>query len=115
MRIEALKFILSAQDMSRAVAFYRDALGLLPTYENEHWSELKWGDATLALHGGGTGEHKKSGLSVQVDDVEAACRAVTDAGGRVVAEPEERPGEPIRLARVVDTEGNEFAIMALRS
>lgn len=37
-------------DMSRAVAFYRDGLGLELVSESPWWSEFKVGDFVLALH-----------------------------------------------------------------
>ena len=110
MQIECVKYMLFAQDMTRAVAFYRDVLGLTPTVESEHWSELKHGDAIVALHGGGDGSRNKTGLSFQVRDAEAACREAAQGGATVERQPESRPGEPIKLADLVDPEGNTFMI-----
>jgi lactoylglutathione lyase len=42
--------IVFVSDMSRAVSFYRDTLGLTLRFETSHWSELETGAATLALH-----------------------------------------------------------------
>lgn len=106
--IRAVKFMLMAQDMPRAVAFYRDVLGLTLSFESEHWSELTFGNAIVALHGGGTGATACTGLSIQVSELDAACQRVAARGGRIVEPPQSRPGEPIRLAIVADTEGNEF-------
>ena len=64
----------------------------------------------LLLHGGGDGEFRKTGLSLQVSDIEAACKEVEAGGGSVLEGPAERPGEPIKLAHLVDTEGNAFDI-----
>ena len=74
------------------------------------WSELTFGDAIVAMHGGGSGELRSTGLSFQVEDIDSAVREVERGGGRVTRGPEDRPGEPIRLAGVVDTEGNAFAL-----
>lgn len=109
-QVEAVKYLLMVQEMERAIAFYRDALGLAVRSESPRWTELAFGDAVVALHGGGTGARSRTGLSVQVSDLAAACHAVAAAGGEVVREPEARPGEPIRLAAVVDTEGNELML-----
>ena len=49
-------------------------------------------------------------MSIQVEDLNSAVREIERGGGRVTREPEDRPGEPIRLAEVVDTEGNLFAL-----
>lgn len=110
MNILCLKYVLTAQDMDRAVAFYRNVIGLKPRFSSPVWSELAFGDAIVALHGGGDGEMRSTGLSIQVEDLNSAVREIESGGGRVTREPEARPGEPIRLAEVVDTEGNVFAL-----
>ena len=66
MLIESVTYMLLAQDMGRAIAFYRDVLGLEVKFESREWTELVFGDAIIALHGGGTGAHHKTGLSIQV-------------------------------------------------
>lgn len=43
----AIKFV---DDMSRAVKFYRDELGLPLKFESPEWSEFATGETTLALH-----------------------------------------------------------------
>ena len=113
MKIESVKCMLMAQDMDRAVAFWRDACGLGVKLHTPHWSELTWGDAVVALHGGGTGQGRASGLGLQVADLDAACAEVEAAGGRVLSAPVDRPGEGIRLAELIDTEGNAFAMSQL--
>ncbi len=49
-------------------------------------------------------------MSFQVNDIEAACKDVVEGGGRVLSGPSDRPGEPIRLADLADTEGNRFML-----
>ena len=110
MNIERVKYVLTVQDMDRAIAFYRDVVGLKLLFSSAMWSEMAFGDAIVALHGGGSGELRRTGLSVQVEALDSAVREVERGGGRVTREPEARPGEPIRLAEVVDTEGNAFAL-----
>ena len=102
------KFMLSAQDMDRAVAFYRDVIGLDLTLSSPWWSELNFGTAIIALHGGGSGEFRRTGLSFTVEDIDAACEAVTQGGGRVRSGPEDRGDEGIYLAELTDPEGNGF-------
>ena len=110
MRIESIKYMLMAQDMSRAIRFYRDVLGLEVKFESREWTELAFGDAIVALHGGGTGAYQKTGLSIQVKDIAAACKEIEAGGGRIATRPQARPGEPIKLAEVMDTEGNLFSL-----
>jgi predicted enzyme related to lactoylglutathione lyase len=103
-------FMLMVADMDRAVAFYRDAFGLAPRFQTPEWTELAAGGATVALHGGGSGAPTPTGLGFEVDDVDAACRAITGAGGKVVQSPEARANEGIRLATVEDPEGNQLSV-----
>lgn len=110
MKVEGVTYMLMAQDMDRAVAFYRDVIGLESKFSSPMWSELAFGDAIVALHGGGNDELRSTGLSFQVEDLDSAVREIERGGGRVTREPEDRSGEPIRLAEVVDTEGNAFAL-----
>ena len=112
MQIRSVKFILWVQDMDRAVAFWRDGIGLEPALVTPYWSELKWKDATIALHDGGTGDYRATGLGIEVEDVDAACAEVAAAGGQIRKHPVDRSGEGIRLADLVDTEGNGFQLSA---
>jgi predicted enzyme related to lactoylglutathione lyase len=110
MKLTKIYMMLMVADMGRAVAFYRDTFGLRPTMQTPFWSELAFGDAVLALHGGGSGTGRETGLGLEVDDLDAACSAVQAHGGQVVREPQDRPEEQIRLATVADTEGNQFSL-----
>jgi lactoylglutathione lyase len=112
MKITKTYFMLFATQMDRTVGFYRDALGLQVRMQSPYWSELTWGDATIALHGreeSGVGETETM-LGFEVDDLEAACKAVEGAGGRVVEPPVDRPDEGIQLARAADPDGNVFTL-----
>ena len=102
------KYLLSAQDMERAVAFYRDVIGLEVKVKSSGWSELSLGTAVIALHGGGTGEFHRTGLSFTVKNIEHGCDAVVQGGGSVREAPEDRGDEGIVLAILVDFEGNGF-------
>ena len=110
MTIKKVYFMLYANDMDRAVAFYTQAFGLTPRVTSPGWSELAWGDATLALHAGGSADTTVTGLGFDTDDAKATCAAVLAAGGSVLEEPAARGGEGILLATVQDTEGNRFSI-----
>ncbi len=61
MKIDRVTYMLMAQDMDRAVAFYLDVIGLEVRSQSPMWSELAFGDAIIALHGGGSGEFQKTG------------------------------------------------------
>jgi predicted enzyme related to lactoylglutathione lyase len=98
--IEAIKFVLMVRDMGRAVAFYRDAMGLQLVLQSALWSELARGDDRV----------RGTGLSFQVDDIRAACERAVAGGAALQRGPEHRPGDPVALAELVDPEGNVFML-----
>jgi len=106
MKPQVVKYLLMAQDMDRAVAFYRDTLGFSESFVAPYWSELRFGDAILGLHGGGEGERQQTGLSIQYEDVQMAFAAAIQSGATAIQAPEQREGEPIILASIADPEGN---------
>jgi predicted enzyme related to lactoylglutathione lyase len=110
MQIESVKFLLWVEDMDRAIAFWKTAVGLGSRLETPHWTELIHGTTVIALHGGGDAAFLQTGLGLQVADVEAACREIGEAGGTVRNPPVLREREGIKLADVTDTEGNGFAL-----
>ena len=106
MKLQKIKYLLLVQDMERATAFYSKVFGLVPALLGEWWSELTFGDTIVALHGGGDHSQRSTDLSLQVDNIVAACRIIRENGGVIYSEPEKREGEPIVLATFGDTEGN---------
>jgi len=102
-------FMLTVGDMARAVAFYREVLGPVIRTESDEWSELKLGDATVALHASDTPSPRHTGLGVEVPDLSAAYHAILRMGGQVLAGPtEDLPGQ--LCYEVADTEGNTFTV-----
>ena len=99
--------MLPVQDMDRAVAFYRDVMGLAVAFMSSFWTELRWRDATIALHAGGTGEDRESWLGFHVADLDSAVAAVEAAGGR---RGKARDEGGARLVTVVDPEGNALTL-----
>jgi predicted enzyme related to lactoylglutathione lyase len=110
MAVQKVKNMLLAQDMGRAVKFYTGVFGFREGFVTEHWSELLFGDAIIAFHGGGDGKTNVTGLSIQVDDADTTADAITKAGGTVLEQPMEREGEPIKLGKFRDPEGNEVML-----
>ena len=111
MDVRKVVFMLMVQDMDRAVAFYTDVIGLELRLREGGWAELGYDDAVVALHGGGDGEYRSTGLGLTVADVAEACEEVTRGGGRVIKAPEERAGVGIILAQLADPEGNGFELV----
>lgn len=104
------KFLISVVNMERAVNFYRDIIGLDVKVYSPYWSELTFGTAVVALHGGGEGSFTETGLSFTVKDIFVACQEAINGGGSVRSEPEDRGDEGIYLAMLTDTENNGIMI-----
>ena len=110
MKVESMVYQLMAQDMDRAIAFYRDVVGLTVKFQSPRWTELAFDGSTIALHAGGTGEFNPTGLGLTVSDIDAACDEVRNAGGKVLRGPSTGHIEELKLAELVDTEGNGFEL-----
>ncbi len=106
MKPQAVKTMLFAHDMDRAVAFYRDTMGFDESFTSPHWSELRFGDAIPGIHGGGDGSRNPTGLSIQYEDVRQAFSSALATGATVIQAPVQREGEPIILSSILDPEGN---------
>lgn len=106
LRPEKVKFMLMAEKMGRAVKFYREVIGLGEIFVSDYWSELSFGDAIIALHGGHDGTVNVTGLTFQFEDVFAAAERIEAAGAKIIEPPRQREGEPILLGRYRDREGN---------
>ena len=52
MKVQAVKYLIMAQDIERGIAFYKNVIGLVVNSKSEIWTELGFGDAIIALHGG---------------------------------------------------------------
>ncbi len=114
-KVERAKYIIWAEDMQRAVNFYRDSFEARVVRQSDVISEVEVAGAVIGIHGGGEGKRTWTGLSFQVADVIEGAREVTAAGGQLLREPaSDAPGEPPHLAMCVDTEGNEFMLSRKR-
>lgn len=101
-----MKFV---ADMDRAVAFYRDVLGLNLKFQSPGWSEFVTGSTTLALHL--ASEKKPAGaceLGFSVDDVDAFHREKAAAGVVFTRPPTDEHGA--KLANFLDSEGAEVSV-----
>ncbi len=102
-------FMLTVTDMARAVTFYREVLGPVVRTESETWTEIKLGEATVALHASDQPNPRYTGLGVEVDDLTAAYYAILRTGGQVLTGPHTDPIGQL-FYEVADTEGNTFTI-----
>jgi predicted enzyme related to lactoylglutathione lyase len=82
-------------DMDRAVAFYRDQLGLAPGMVTKWWSTFPIGDVQIGLHPPFEGADQAPGrgwiLGVEVDDLRA-LRANLESSGTPCAAYHDIPG-----------------------
>ena len=110
MKVTKVLYMLWVTDMDRAVAFYRDVIGLNVHAQSPNWSELTLGDSTVALHQGSNDTFRMTGLSFEVDDVDDACREIMSAGGSIVHPPRDGGIPGLRLADVTDPDGNRIQL-----
>jgi lactoylglutathione lyase len=96
-------------DMDRAVAFYRDTVGLPLKFASPEWSEFATGSTTLALHP--SSDESSAGtthLGLHADDIAGAHQALSATGVRFTQVP--TPMHGIHLAEFVDPEGARVSL-----
>ena len=72
-------------DMDRAVAFYRDTVGLELKFSSPEWSEFATGTTTLALHpASAENPAGTTHLGLHSDDIAGVHRSLTAAGVRAI-------------------------------
>lgn len=95
MNVKAADFVFqTVTDLSTAVPFYRDTLGLEPETINEEngWAEFAFPPTTLALGEASsqmpfTPGESGSGVAMAVDDVETAAEELQDEGVTILMDP----------------------------
>lgn len=112
-----MQVILYVQEMTQAVSFYRDVLGLtivypagLESYADQSWVEFATGECALCLHAGGEGKQTGSAPSFtfRVADIEWSRRELAARGVEMGEIFDAAPG--IRVCRGMDPDGHPFAI-----
>ena len=100
-------------DMTRAVEFYRDTLGLsLVRRDGESWAEFDAGGRRFALHGAAEGQPVTPGGATAVFSVGDLDRARGELASRGVSSSHE--GDVAGFARFAsfqDPDGNTFQLM----
>lgn len=76
--------LVCVRDMKKAVAFYRNRLGLACTHESAGWSEFATEGCTLALHHADDATPRDTGISFNVGNVDDTVRALRRARVRIV-------------------------------
>jgi methylmalonyl-CoA/ethylmalonyl-CoA epimerase len=107
----------TVHDVGRAVAFYRDTLGMKFLFEVPKLAFFDCGGIRLMLSLPETAEldHPASILYYKVDDIQAAYRALASRGVRFVGEPSlvaRMPDHDLWIAEFKDLDGNVLALMS---
>jgi predicted enzyme related to lactoylglutathione lyase len=102
-----------AKDLTRAVAFYRDVLGLTPvdTARWEHGTEFELGDGSTfgIFKMPDDSWYPCGGVMFAVEDIDTAARRLREAGTHFFTDGVlETPA--CRVAWCQDPEGNNFAV-----
>jgi len=102
-------------DVTRAKAFYGGVLGLKPTMDHDlgekgHWIEYDIGPGTLSLGKYEGFKPTSDGCTVglEVEDFDAAVRAVQAAGAKITMGPFETP--VCHMLMISDPDGNPLII-----
>ena len=91
-------------DMDRAVAFYRDTLGLTLKFASPGWTEFATGETTLALHPASAQNPAGSThLGFVSTGIENVHRELVEKGVAFTRAP--TPEHGVTLAEFVDSEG----------
>ena len=103
------------QDMDRAVAFYRDVLGLTVGMQSEEWTEVDAHGLMLGLNGReGLGAQADGGAVISFqpdgDDIDAEVERLQAAGVRFTGGISSYDWG--RLAPFKDSEGNDLQLYA---
>jgi catechol 2,3-dioxygenase-like lactoylglutathione lyase family enzyme len=102
----AIKYV---ADMDRAIAFYRDKLGLELRFQSPFWTEFATGETVLALH---PSSHDNAAGSVElgfaVDDLGEFYARREQLGIEFTREPKEMHG--IHIAGIRDSDGAQVSV-----
>jgi lactoylglutathione lyase len=101
-------------DMDRAVAFYRDKLGLAVKFSSPQWSEFATGETTLALHPA-TPQNPAGALELGfgVQDLQEFFEAKSAAGVKFPLPPTKQDFGGM-LAQFEDSEGARSSVASLQ-
>ena len=98
---------LPVQDVGTAKAFYEAAFGWSLTAFGPTYAATTTGDTDIGLQGDAAEATRTPLAVIEVDDLEAALDAVTQAGGMIVRPVFAFPGG--RRFQFLDPSGNEIA------
>ena len=110
----------NAKDLDRAVAFYRDRLGMSLLFQVPTMAFFTCGGVTIMLGTPSAPEydHPASIIYYEVDDLDAACAALRERAVSFIRDPaliHRAEDHELWMAFLADTEGNTLALMARRA
>ena len=107
---------LTVQELPRAVAFYRDVLGLNYLFEASNLAFFNCGETRIMLTTAETRESTyNSILYYKTEDIHTACTVLKDKGVQFESEPRmiaRMPDHELWMAFLRDSEGNLLALMS---
>jgi methylmalonyl-CoA/ethylmalonyl-CoA epimerase len=114
------QIFVNAHDLDRAVAFYRDRVGLRFLFQVPRMAFFQCGELTVMLGIAESAEfdHPASLLYFDVADIADAHRTMRGRGVEFRTDPHpvhREPGRELWLADFRDTEGNTMALMSWKS
>ncbi len=102
---------LPVTDMDRAVAFYRDDLGLEVEDHDGEWSEVSAGDQRIGLNASESPAGDGGAvIAFAVDDIDATVDELKEKGVKFAGELSEHPWG--RIAPFKDPDGNDLQVYA---
>jgi predicted enzyme related to lactoylglutathione lyase len=103
--------------MDRAIAFYRDVLGLSPSYESPYWTSIPIGDCRIGLHPPFSESAPKGQggwvIGVETQDIVALRATLVEAGAWVMEGYHQTPGGAVMDFR--DPDGNQLQAIQVGS
>ena len=102
----AIKFV---EDMDRAIAFYRDKIGLELKFQSPFWSEFATGDTVLALHP--ASDDNPAGvveLGFAADNLGEFYARRNELGIEFTRQPKEMHG--VHIAQIRDADGAHVSV-----
>ncbi len=98
------------KDAKRAVDFYKNTLGLTPSWDGEQGAEFELADgSTFGVWKMSDGSwHPSAGVFFAVPDIKEAIKQLRSQGVKISDEPFE--SEVCHMVQVEDSEGNSFML-----
>lgn len=110
MKVQKIKFVLFVENFQQMKSFYHGVFGLEEVEGTKGWSELEFSDFILALDESDGVKIEETRLSFYVSDLQEACQRIIKYGGKITVDPEYKKGNPFRIGKATDPEGNMFYI-----